>query len=75
MSVEISAPEAEMRVKSHRELFEGGFVPYQLGTPRTYDVARDGRFLMIEPIEITSPVSLVLVRNWFEELKQRVPTK
>ena len=36
--------------------------------PDTYDVARDGRFLMLknEP----QPVSqLILVQNWFEELK------
>jgi serine/threonine-protein kinase len=75
MSVEITATDDEIRVKSQRELFQGGFVPYQAGTPRTYDVARDGRFLMIEPNETTSPASLVLVRNWFEELKQRVPVK
>jgi len=49
---------------------------------RTYDVAADGqRFLMIKGIEGndrssgTFPVNIVVVLNWFEELKQRVPVK
>ena len=42
--------------------------------PRAYDVARDGRFLMLkhEP----QPVSqLVLVQNWFEELKAKAKSR
>jgi hypothetical protein len=38
----------------------------------SYDVARDGRFLMIEPLDATG-ASIVVVQNWFEELKRRVP--
>jgi hypothetical protein len=42
-----------------------------------YDVSRDGqRFLMLKPSEQTSFSSLtqiVVVQNWFEELKQKVP--
>ena len=40
----------------------------------TYDVAQDGRFLMLELI--AEPVLLTqinVVSNWFEELSQRVP--
>ena len=42
----------------------------------SYDVARDGRFLMIE--EPTAPAKshragIVVVQNWTEELKRRVP--
>jgi eukaryotic-like serine/threonine-protein kinase len=44
---------------------------------RTYDVSADGqRFLMIKdaPPDLTSAsLSVVVVLNWFEELKQRVP--
>jgi serine/threonine-protein kinase len=54
-------------------LFEGGFVPNESNVPRTYDVARDGRFLMIQEAPLTRPTSIVLVLNWFEELKRRVP--
>ncbi len=45
---------------------------------RTYDVSPDGeRFLMIKEGgagEETSPAELILVLNWFEELKRLVPT-
>ena len=42
----------------------------------SYDVSPDGqRFLMIkESEEATTLAQIVLVQNWFEELKQRVPT-
>ena len=46
---------------------------------RTYDVSPDGRFLMIKEIggvdEPTTSARLILVQNWFEELKRRVPTQ
>jgi hypothetical protein len=44
---------------------------------RSYDVARDGRFVMIELPgggDDAGPASIVVVENWTEELKQRVPT-
>jgi len=43
---------------------------------RTYDVAADGRFLIIQPVdtgEARSPVSIVVVQNWADEIKRRVP--
>jgi hypothetical protein len=49
---------------------------------RTYDVSADGqRFLMIKGSDAnertsgTPPANIVVVLNWFEELKQRVPVK
>jgi eukaryotic-like serine/threonine-protein kinase len=50
------------------------------GMPRTYDVAPDGRrFLMIKNSEASTrtstPPRIIVVQNWVEELKQRVPTK
>jgi len=53
-------------------LFEGGFEP---GSQRAFDVAPDGRFLMIEATTTDFSHSIVVVRNWAEELKARVPTK
>jgi eukaryotic-like serine/threonine-protein kinase len=59
------------------ELFSSPFLNAPGAGVRTYDVARDGRFLMIQ----TSPVgsgelgSIVVVQNWIEELKQRVPSR
>jgi hypothetical protein len=45
-------------------------------TGRTYDVSHDGhRFLMIkvEPDLAATSSSIVVVLNWFEELKRAVP--
>jgi serine/threonine-protein kinase len=54
--------------------------PTSLTAPRDYDVAGDSRrFLILR--EDTSrdrtqtPASMIIVQNWFEELKQRVPAK
>jgi Tol biopolymer transport system component len=54
-------------------LFEGPSVP---NSPTTtyYDVSADGqRFLMIKPAEqAQAATQIVVVQNWFEELKQKV---
>ena len=57
-------------------LFEGD---YAAGGGRSYDVAPDGqRFLMIKAgdpsDESSSAPELIIVENWFEELKRLVPT-
>ena len=56
-----------------------GDAPGQLGQGRTYDIARDGRrFLMIKEgsADGARPTnSIVVVQNWFEELKRLVPTQ
>jgi serine/threonine-protein kinase len=56
-------------------LFEGAFEPTGTGTSG-FDVSPDGRrFLMIQPTSPEPPVTQVnVVINWFEELRQRVPT-
>ena len=38
-----------------------------------YDVAADGRFLMIRAQQAAT--SLVVVENWFDELQRLVPTE
>ena len=45
------------------------------GLGRTYDVAKDGRFLMVkEPSsDQASSIAMVIVQNWFEELTRLVP--
>ena len=57
------------------KLFEGQWFRGQAG--RTYDVAQDGRFLMIKDAATgdqgaTSPTMTVVV-NWVEELKAKLP--
>jgi len=59
-----------------RMLFEGQYV-LTPGTVPNYDVSRDGqRFLMIKAVEQSqaAPTQINVVLNWFEELKQKVPT-
>jgi len=59
------------------KLFEGG--SYYVGgggaAGRTYDVAPDGRFLMIKSAGTPEEAgaSVIVVLNWFEELKRLVP--
>jgi hypothetical protein len=42
---------------------------------RPYDVAPDGRFIIIRApeSETAGAPNLILVQNWFEELKRLVP--
>ena len=51
--------------------FEGGSGS---GAGANYDVAKDGRrFVMIERNEVPAPRQIVLIVNWLEELRRRVP--
>jgi serine/threonine-protein kinase len=66
-SVSIGAP---------KKLFEGAFWVSSSG--RGFDVAPDGhRFLMVRPEEhrSTPATEMVIVENWIEELKARMPSK
>jgi hypothetical protein len=64
-----------------RELFDASFARFEVGTYEapgsSYDVAPDGRFLMIQPVARpqTAPTRIIVVQNWFEELKRRVPVR
>jgi hypothetical protein len=58
--------EPEFRVIEYKELFET--INY-----RNYDVAPDGRFLMIQEPQEPTPLGINIVTNWFEELKRLVP--
>jgi serine/threonine-protein kinase len=56
-------------------LFEGGFVRYEPAAPRTYDVARDGRILMLQPREIMTSGdrgTVTVVVGFDDIVRQRV---
>ncbi len=74
MAAGVSYGASTIEFKPSQVLFEGGFVPYDGNVPRTYDVAKDGRFLMIREAPQVRPRTLVLVLNWFDELKRQAPT-
>jgi len=75
MAVDITTQPAFAAGKPHM-LFEGPYLPTPLTFPN-YDVSLDGqRFLMLKPTEQAGAAAtqIVVVQNWFEELKQKVPT-
>ena len=57
-------------------LFEQQY--HRFRSSRTYDVASDGRFLMIKDGATTGEAAptaqIIIVENWFEELKRLVPS-
>ncbi len=61
------------------QLFSGSYLMQPSSLLMSYDVARDGRFLMIEvpsgASEIAPSLGIVVVQNWTEELKRLVPTE
>ncbi len=66
------------RAGSPRLLFEGSYESGVIGTA-LYDVTPDGqRFLMLKVggglDETAEATSIIVVLNWFEELKRLVPT-
>ena len=67
------------RAGNPARLFEGRYLMVPDGG-LTYDVSPDGqRFLMSKPVgspaQTVAPTSLIVVQNWFEELKRLVPTR
>ena len=55
-------------------LFSGSYHVVQAG--RSYDVAPDGRFLMIKNVtQQAAAPQLVVILNWFEELNRLLPAK
>ena len=76
MAVDI-ATEPVFAAGKPRLLFTGDYMRTSRGIPN-YDVSRDGRrFLMVQPSaqENATPTQIIVVLNWFEELKRLVPTK
>ena len=57
-------------------LFEGAYVP-SVAAVRPYDLSPDGdRFVMSRLADVggvTASAELIVVLNWLEELKERVP--
>jgi Tol biopolymer transport system component/tRNA A-37 threonylcarbamoyl transferase component Bud32 len=68
------ASQSGFRAEKPRLLFTGPYV--QAATRVNYDVSPDGqRFVMLQPGQQEQAVSqIIVIQNWFEELKRRVPT-
>ena len=55
-----------------------GYFTIPLNPGRTYDIAADGRFLMIKDADAggtAALASIIVAQHWVEELKRLVPTK
>jgi hypothetical protein len=77
MAVEIRR-EPSLQASAPRMLFSGGYRPGGGGSRgREYHVAPDGRFLMLKPVTADNAAAhqpqLVVVLNWLEELRARLP--
>ena len=62
--------EPELQFSTPMTLFERAYAQQH---PPSYDVAPDGRFLMIKPLTEEGR-EIILVQNWFSELERLVPT-
>jgi serine/threonine-protein kinase len=65
------------KAETPRLLFEGYYDGTWFDLTSDYDISPDGqRFLMIkwQTEETSTPTQLIIVQNWFEELKRLVPT-
>ena len=80
MAVDLSIDGDGVRTGAPRELFDGAYVAAVGGNVREYHVGPDGRFLMQRRGDQQDGgdqtlTQVVLVLNWFEELKRLVPTE
>ena len=67
MIAAIIEKQPEFRVTKIEELFEGKYLCRV--NRRDYDVAPDGRFLMIQKSQASRPLGINVVLNWLGELK------
>jgi serine/threonine-protein kinase len=69
----------ELSFSAPTKLFSGPYLMNPAAVFRSYDVARDGRFLMLEApggaAASASSVGIVVVQNFTHELERRVPHK
>jgi len=72
MAVKVVPAGPTIQPEPPRQLFEGGFEP---GSQRAFDVAPDGRFVMIAAGTRDSSASIVLVRNWGHRIQELVRPK
>jgi serine/threonine-protein kinase len=70
MAVDLTATD-RMNAGQPRELFRGLYMA--TANRRHYDVAADGRFLMIKTPDEDRPREIDIVLNWFQELESLVP--
>ncbi len=74
MSVAVS-PAGELTVGEARPLFGGAYLTSDVfGAERTFDIAPDGQSFVVIRQDDQGLDEMVLITNWFDELKRLVPT-
>jgi eukaryotic-like serine/threonine-protein kinase len=72
MAAAVTMTGTSIQIGTPHPLFQGGFVPYQDFTPRTYDVAADGRFLMIEERSDIAQATVTVTTGWGRLLESKL---
>jgi Tol biopolymer transport system component len=76
MSMAVDTSQQTFHWGSPALLFEASYSSFPgLAGPRNYDQAPDGRFLVIKESQGTTPGALVVVKNWFDEIKRLAPSR
>jgi hypothetical protein len=76
MAVAVGNSGDDFSFAAPQQLFSGPFAPSIGQASRSYDVARDGRFVMMlaaDPNSARTTSSIVVVQNFIEELRRRAP--
>ena len=71
MAAAVVRRQEELAFGTPRKLFEAPYETHWLG--KDYDLALDGRFLMVKVPPELAPRRVNVVLNWFEELERLVP--
>jgi eukaryotic-like serine/threonine-protein kinase len=72
VAVPVEASETTWKAGSPKKLFRGRYFFREGSLGRQYDIASDGRFLMLKRDEVDRAPHLVVVQNWLAELARRV---
>ena len=77
MAVRVDARGSSWRAGSPVKVVEGPYLTGGSLSSRNYDVSSDGqRFLMVkQPANQAAAPQIIVVQNWFEELKARMPVR
>ena len=74
MAARVDARGSAWSASTPQKIVDGPYVTSSSGSGRTYDVSPDGRrFLMVKQPATRASAQIVIVQNWFEELRRLVP--
>jgi hypothetical protein len=72
IAIPVETSGASWKMGSPTKLFRGPYAIREGSLGRLYDVARDGRFLMLKEAARDDAPHLVIVQNWLTELARQV---